>query len=195
MAYDSHNRREFQLYLPWRSSGCLDIYRNFVVEKFLTTEHEWLWFVDSDIEIANDTLYKLLDAADPATHPVVTGIYPMILNEGQVPSIFTRGYDEKVDKVTMMPYLTLPDSPTIEVDGCGAGCLLIHRSILTTMRTIFPPEKPWFDMGIFDQVPYGEDFTFCMRVAQMGYKPLAVTTAHCSHNKTMKLTVPTSVKV
>lgn len=203
LAHDSQHRQVLQKYLPWKSSGCLDLYRNMVVEQFLdNTECEWLWFVDSDIEVEPDTLYKLLDSADPATHPVVSAVYPMLLNEGQRPSIFYRGFNPKFQKVTMNPYDSIPEQELISVDGTGAGCLLIHRSLLQAMRTIYPPEKPWFDMGIFDGVPYGEDFTFCMRVSQMGYPISVNTTALVHHHKSVKLSLsipsipnPTSEKV
>lgn len=195
MSYDSKERQVLRNYLPWKASGCLDLYRNMVVEAFLATDNEWLWFVDSDIGVEVDTLYMLLDTADPAHRPVVSGIYPMLLNEGQRPSIFYRGMDEQRQKITMIPFDTIPEDEVITVDGVGAGCLLLHRSLLEAMRNVFPPQKPWFDMGTFDEVPYGEDFTFCMRVKQMGYDITVNTHALVSHQKEVRLSFNTKLEV
>lgn len=195
MIYDINHRNLFKAYLPWRSSALADIYRNMVVEQFLSTDLEYLWFLDSDIEIDNSTLYKLLDTSSP-TRPVVSGIYPTIDKYGQThPSLWYRA--KKDGKMTMIQYEKLADlTPQIDngvefytIDGVGAGCLLIHRSLLEEMRHHFPPAKPWFDMGTYDGIPYGEDYTFCMRIKELGISPVACPTALVDHYKEIKLTL------
>lgn len=194
VTHDSKDRAVVRSYLPWYSSGLLDICRNMVVKTFLdTSDHEWLWFLDSDIEINNSTLYSMLDVASPDERPVVTGIYPIASKNNEIrASVYHRVPDPELGgKIGMVPF-TLDElsDPVVDVDGCGAGCLLIHRSILLAMQDIFPIEKPWFDMLIFDQVAYGEDFTFCMRVHQMGFPVTCATDARVNHNKTIKLALP-----
>lgn len=192
MQYDRENRAIFKGYLPWRASYLLDIYRNMVVESFLTdTDFEWLWFIDSDIEIEPTTLYTLIDAADPTTVPVISAIYPMAGKNGNAhPSLWHWG--EENGRKQFIPYDVIPDpnpAGLVQADGVGAGCLLIHRSFLQAMRTIYPPSKPWFDMGTFEGIPCGEDFTFCHRVAQMGYTIYAHPSALVNHFKEFKLTL------
>lgn len=192
--YDRENRQLLRGYLPWRASYLLDIYRNMVVEQFLSeTEFEWLWFIDSDIEIFNDTLYTLIDSADPTSIPVISGIYPMAGKNGEShPSLWYWGEGETENRMSMTPCLTIPEpgpNGLVKVDGVGAGCLLLHRSLLETMRTVYPPAKPWFDMGVFDGIPCGEDFTFCHRVKQMGFDIYAHPSALVNHFKEFKLTL------
>lgn len=195
VTHDSKNRAVVTSYIPWYSSGLLDICRNMVVKNFLdSSDNEWLWFLDSDIEINNDTLYAMLDVASPDERPVVTGIYPIIgRNNIVVPSVYHRREDPELGgKIGMVPFaMEELTPPFVEVDGCGAGNLLIHRSFLLAMQDIYPIEKPWFHMDIFDGVAYGEDFTFCMRVAQMGFPVTCATDARVNHSKTIKLTLPT----
>lgn len=195
MIYDINHRNLFKAYLPWRASALADIYRNMVVERFMDTDYEYLWFLDSDIEIDNSTLYKLLDTISPS-RPVISGIYPTIDQYGQThPSLWYRA--KKDGKMTMIQYEKLSDVPMsydgdieyYKVDGVGAGCLLLHRPLLQEMRSHFPPAKPWFDMGVYDGIPYGEDYTFCMRVAELGYPITACPTALVDHYKEIKLTL------
>src|ERR1700722_11044441 len=49
--------------------------RNFVVQKFLELDAEWLLFIDSDISFRRESIYHLLDSADPITRPIVSGLY------------------------------------------------------------------------------------------------------------------------
>lgn len=199
---DEAGRKVLRGYLPWRAGALLDIYRNMIIETFLTDyDFEWLWFLDSDVQIDNTTLYTLLDAADPSTRPVLTGIYPTLDRWGVPhPSLWYRGQDEQ-GRSTMVQHNTIPpadEDGLILVDGCGAGCLLIHRSLLQAMRNVFPAAKPWFDMGVLNHsIPIGEDFTFCDRVSQMGYPILAHKDALVDHYKDIKLTlrIPVSDKV
>lgn len=191
--HDIKNRKILRGYLPWRAGALLDIYRNMVVENFLMQEDmEWLLFFDSDIEYDEDIPYMLIDAADPMSRPVISGIYPTLDETSTVrPALWYRGEAED-GRIKMLQYATIPEpnyADLIQVDGLPAGCLLIHRSLLETMRTVYPPAKPWFDMGVFDNVPYGEDFTFSMRVTQMGYPLLAHPEALVNHFKSIKLTL------
>lgn len=83
-----------------------------------------------------------------------------------------------------------PPGATIEVDRVGAGCLLVHRSVLESM----PPQRPeagkhWFDWrvdmrGVPGTIEYecsSEDFTFCDHYRKMGGKVLVDTSIVCRH--------------
>lgn len=187
--HDSKARQEFRGFIPVICGGLLDIGRNVVVDSFLKgTTDDWLWFIDSDIEITRGTLYSLLEYADVDTRPVIAGIYP-ILQEGVIyPSIYYRGLNDK-GEMTMLPYQKIPREKLVEVDGAGTGCMLIHRDLLEKMRANYPINKPWFDNLIYDDVPYGEDLTFCMKVKEMGFSIYTVTDppAILTHDKTIKL--------
>lgn len=189
MLYDLQNRQIFRGYLPWRASSLIDIYRNMIVDQFLTqTDDDYLWFIDSDIVIDNTTLYSLVDTCEEFGFPLISGIYPTVDQFGMVhPSLWRLG--EENGRTTMVQLKDVPNEPLVEVDGVGAGCLLIHRSLLEKMRAEYGPAKPWFDMGVFFGIPFGEDYTFCMRVKEMGFPIMANTKVRVDHFKELKLTL------
>ena len=109
----------------------------------LATDASWLLFLDSDVEFPADTLDRLLEVADPEDRPIVTGVYMRIGRDGEAsPCLFRSALFE--GGVQMVPYVPLPDDEIIEVDGCGAGMLLIHRSLLEEMLVKYGYPTPWF---------------------------------------------------
>ncbi len=88
----------------------------------------------------------------------------------------------------------------VEADVVGAGCLLIHRSVLEKMAYEHPnpvhPNHPWFDwrvdvpptklpdgtMVFPDGVPsMSEDFVFNLRARQLGFKTFVDSSVVCRH--------------
>lgn len=192
--WDLNHDRNLAEITPQGAGPNLGIYRNSAVDHFLTTDNEWMFFVDSDIELPPDALDKLLAVASPDEYPVVSGVYVMMLDEGMRPSLFDRIETEvevdgqMVKKLDMVPRTDLPtDNPITEVDGTGAGCLLIHRSILEAMLSVYGRPVPWFGEMVFDGVVHGEDFTFCIRVRQMGFPIIVNTDVQCGHVKSTML--------
>lgn len=182
---DTNDRKVIGQFRSAIAGPLLDIYRNRGVEWFLNdTDCEWLLFIDSDIVFTTQDIYTLLDQADPATTPVVSGVYLMILPEGIRPSLFFRGVGED-KKSSFIPWQgPLPDQPhLVQVDGTGAGFLLIHRSLLQGMLNVFQPPMPWFANEVQDGIIEGEDFTFCKRVQLMGYNVYCYTGVMLDHIK------------
>lgn len=178
---DIKDRQVISHVRPKQAGPLLDMYRNEAVQFYLSNcSAEWMLFIDSDIVFTLDNLYTLLDSADAATRPVVSGTYMMILPEGMRPSLF---YWEDNTEAPAGKSMTvwhadtpLPESTLLQVDGCGAGFLLMHRSLLLAMLDVYGREAPWFANEVINGVQCGEDFTFCARVQQMGF-PVNVNTA------------------
>lgn len=188
--YDSHEKHIVGNVVPWRGSGLNDINRNYVVDIYMQLGDEFLFFVDSDITLLPTTCYELM-ALCSEEKPVVSGIYTTYGPSGKlIPVIYHLGYNEK-GEYTMLPHQgRLPADDLMEIDGCGAGCLMIHRSILEKMQSNYPPNKAWFDTGIYYNVAYGEDHTFCMRVKEMGYQVYAAPNIQVPHEKSGNLVLP-----
>lgn len=142
--------------------------RNVIVRRFLAeTPAEWLWMLDTDIIFAPNTLPVLLSAARPASNPIVTGLYFVRLREGLVSTWKRRVGDDEWVAVTDW------DGTLVDLTFCGAGCLLIHRSVLEKMDD---PTDPWCWFGHDVMVPTGgpaermsEDYTFCARARAAGF--------------------------
>ena len=139
--YDvAHNKRivSHQFGHMHKEAGADNIYaaRNKCCQVMLDeTQAEWLWFVDSDMGFAPDTVDALVRSADPASRPVVGGLAFALKSDGVGP-MFARRYRaqptiylmaEVDDEVGFTPMFDYPPDSVFPVDGTGAACLLIHR--------------------------------------------------------------------
>jgi hypothetical protein len=146
--------------------------RNVGAMRALECGAEWLFFLDSDVIPPPDTIHRLI----AHRQPIVSGVYCRRSPPAGIPVMIKDG-----QWVANPPMNTL-----IEVDVVGAGCLLIHRSVLQNL----PPQrqaKHWFDWRVDMQgiLPVGEclseDFTFCVHAKRHGYKTLVDTSIWCKH--------------
>lgn len=168
--------------------------RNQIVANFLDHyEADWLWFVDTDMEFAPDTLERLLASAHPKVRPIVGALcFALMKGDRQevVPTLYTirDGVPARV--------MNLPEPGVHEVAATGTGCLLIHRSVLETLRTHVPPGQdrpygetswPWFRWSEWQNETgwdvMGEDLTFCFRAGEAGFPTHVDTRIEVGHVK------------
>lgn len=137
---------------------------------------DWLFFVDSDMGFAPDTVDALIRSAHRTDRPVVGGLAFALKSDGAGP-MFARRYRAQPtiyqmadtgDEVGFAPMFDYPTDTVLPVDGTGAACLLIHRSALQKVRD--KCGDTWFD-----HVPkpkgdgkFGEDLSFCIRLKSCG---------------------------
>lgn len=177
-------------------SGSLVESRNMAMSRWLDeTPHEWLWFVDTDMGFAPDTVERLIQAADPVARPVVGGLCFAAREthfDGMggrrimaVPTIYNPAHDAagNVGFATRWEY---PDNTLLQVAGTGAACLLIHRSAAEKVRA--EHGDTWFD-----RVRYGdgrwvsEDLSFCWRLSTLQLPVFVHTGVKTTHHKQMWL--------
>jgi len=172
-------------------AGGISSGRNRVTQIMLDeSEVEWLWFVDSDMGFEPDTIEKLVTTADPGERPVVGGLAFAQKSDGTGP-MFARRYRavptvyalaDNEEEVGFLPIMDYPKDSTLEVAGTGAACILIHRSALETIREehgdqwFSPVPKP-------DGEYYGEDLSFCLRLASVGIPVHVDTAVKTTHDK------------
>lgn len=149
--------------------------RNEACKACLAHGFEWLFFLDSDVIPPRDAIIRLLNHRQP----IISGMYcrrspphsvPVCMRNGTWVTQFQRG-------------------SIIEVEFVGAGCLLIHRSVLERMQpNPARPGKRWFDwkVDLVEHVPPGhalsEDYAWCKRAREeYGYKVLVDTSIECKH--------------
>ncbi|HEU4751757.1 MAG TPA: glycosyltransferase family A protein, partial [Armatimonadota bacterium] len=136
------------------ASGGIAEARNDVARAFLDTDGEWLWFVDSDMGFAADTVDRLVASADRYAAPVMGGLCfalrrtarpsPATLNAPEFAIIPTcYAYAETGDEVGFLPIQDYGRDQVIKVAGTGAACLLIHRDVLVKVRATYG--DAWFD--------------------------------------------------
>lgn len=158
-----------------------DFARNAIVEDFLKTDCDVLWFLDSDVvpPLSIGTLLtEHYDKWKCAGAP-----YPLFLTPAgeEQPKINFAIYNDYGHgyRNTM-----LPPSGTDFVNGIATGCIFIKREILETLTS------PWFEF-VYDQktrkMILGEDIGFCKKVNALGHKFFIDYSMLCRHFKSVDL--------
>lgn len=169
--------------------------RNEVTRLFLDSDGEWLWFVDTDMGFAADTVDRLVASADPVTRPVVGGlcfaqrrIEPRPFHAarfGIIPTVYD--YVELADEVGFVPREAYEVDTVVSASGTGAACLLIHRSALERVRAKYG--DAWFNptqhpTGLKGKPrSFSEDLSFCVRLASVGVPVHVDTSVKTVHEK------------
>jgi hypothetical protein len=142
--------------------------------KLLELGWEWLFFLDDDVICPPDTILKLLSH----NKPIVSGVYyrryaplapVMLLDSANGPQWITE----------------YPANSLIKVDYVGAGCLLIHRSVLESLPPL-STSAHWFEWRCNrTDLPHlektSEDFTFCKHARNHGFEIFVDTSIQCVH--------------
>jgi hypothetical protein len=162
-----------------RSSPRVPSARNYLVQEFLDSGLDWLWFVDTDMQFPADALDRLLEVADPDARPVVGGLCFSLKGREMCSTLMQKN----ADGVTYSLAIGWPVNEVVEVDATGAGCLLIHRRVLERMGQAFPSPNRWFADEVHDGVDIGHDIVFCERVKSLGYPVYVHTGVGIGHLK------------
>lgn len=184
--------QRFDSFVQVSNIGLLTRSRNLLVKNFLEqTEAEWLLMMDSDERLTLETWDKLVESVHDKDRPIVSAL------------VFAAFFDDE-NHLRPIPtiYRDLPESglqamddypvdSLIKVDATGTGCLLIHRSVLETLRENATENQgrdwAWFVDGAIAGRWFGEDLLFSKRLTSLGIPIYAHTGAICQHNKTFWL--------
>lgn len=154
------------------------------------SEAEWLFMVDNDMGFAPDIVEALIAAADPVDRPVVGALYFALTDDGPA-SFYGRRYwcaptiyrwrNDEADQPELVTHYAYARNELVRCDATGSGCFLIHRSVLERMRARCGDE--WFDPIKRSGVTYGEDLSFCFRLALLGLPLFVHTGIKTTHDK------------
>lgn len=152
----------------------------------LNAGYQWLFFLDGDGLLPSNTILRLM------SHrlPIVSGLYhqrfptwlPDKMEAQYLPAIFNEaiGPDGKMQRAALIDY---KPGELLEVSYVPGGCLLVHRSVFE--RMLASGIKKFFEWTLTaDTPPTGgrsEDFEFCFRARQIGFKCLVDTSITCVH--------------
>ncbi len=143
--------RPFPTDLSVFQGALIDRARNHLVDQMLQhpLRPTHLFFLDSDIVPAADTLTRLL----AHRQPIVSGLYRK------------RTPPHEVMAITHPPTPSLTLREGVQrVDFVGAGCLLIERRVFEKIR------PPWFAGEWRGKNHLSEDFYFCEKARKAGFK-------------------------
>ena len=185
------NHRVIPLY---NSGTLLSANRNGLMAKALSyPDVEWVLCLDTDMYFPPNLIDKMIERAERNNIKVLSGVYfnrdlefmlPVASNYiGEILGIPTfmpisdpiwnfikkHGFDN-IDN--QCAYFDASDEEALlEIGGCGAGCLLIHRSVLDKIG------KDWFSF----KRDCSEDYYFCLAATEEGFKIYLDMSVQCGH--------------
>jgi hypothetical protein len=149
---------------------------------------DWLLWVDSDIVLTPDVMQKLWATADKHHRPVVSGVYFISKeNEGALMKPYPVLFND-VSEYEIQYVHPLPHDEVITCDSAGFGLVLMHKSVVPTMRKKFPGESMFMETGTGkDEQFIGEDIIFFRKMKAAGIPLHAHTGARVKHMKRFSL--------
>ncbi len=139
-------------------AGRLDNARNEVARKFMLVNSEWLLTLDTDMVFSPEDFDALLASADPDSAPIVSGMY--FVDERPPRPAAANTVGTSIKSIT-----DWEDDKLIPVDWCGAGFMLVHRSVFEKLG-----DDPYRqDIVAPSGALVGEDYSFCERARQAGF--------------------------
>ena len=143
--------------------------RDELAKKSIEMEADYIFWLDSDMVFAPETLEKLWENRDKAD--ILTGLYFRRV-QPYTPVLFDQlDIDDKGCHWT--DFKEIPDEP-FEVGGCGFGCVLMPTNIFFDVLSKFG--------AMFTPVAsVGEDLSFCWRARQCGYKIACIPDVQLGH--------------
>lgn len=169
--------------------------RDLAVRNFLAAKDaEWLFWIDTDMGFAPDTVDRLLEVADPVTRPIVGGLcfaYKQTEYDGMggwrnaiVPTIYEWTTVEETGETGFLSVPEYPRDALVKCAGTGSACVLIHRSVFE--RIAEDGRGTWYT-----RVPnptagnrkLGEDLSFCLRAGALGFPIHVHTGVRTTHYK------------
>lgn len=151
----------------------IDDARNHLTETFLSTDTEWLFWMDSDMTFPKDTLVNLFEVVEKHDAKIATGVYyqrkgknfPVLWSRndelesgGRTGVMNTTGRNNKYAGSFIFPHKDKKEA--FKVHSAGFGCVLVHRSVFEVMP------RPWFK---FIKGTCSEDFYFLVNAQDLGF--------------------------
>lgn len=146
-------------------------------------DFDWILWVDSDIFLTSEILSSLWQSSDENKIPVISGIYfTSPSGETSMPEPYATVYYE--GKNGKLAYIhPLPDNAIVECEYAGFGLLLMHKSVLKTMKQKFENKSLFMEYPGLKEKFVGEDIMFFQKMKECGIKLHAHTGAVAKHIK------------
>ena len=133
-------------------------------------QYDYLFSVDSDIVLPQDSLVKMLH------HNVdmVSGVYIQRKKDVEIVEVYRQNAWGGVSNV---PLESLYPAGLHEIDGCGFGCVLVRSDVI---RKIGYPQFEYHS-AIDHKDTVSEDVDFCRKAKQTGARIFVDSTIICDH--------------
>jgi hypothetical protein len=116
---------------------------------------DWLFWVDSDVVVSPDTFNILWESKDKDKRPIVSGVYfttdqpeePLMT---PLPTLFNFvNTEESVGVARIHP---MPKNQLIKIGAAGMGFVLMHRSVVDSIKKAIP------NVPLFSDIGHGKNF-------------------------------------
>lgn len=158
--------------------------RNKLVEEFLNSDCDLVWFLDGDVVPPDDVLDLITIHGDNwklagAVYPVF--IVPPGMQDKEIVFTVYRRYEGR-DGLAAATFI--PTQGTDFVEGIATGCIFIKREIFSKLQ------KPYFEFKYDEEtrdIKEGEDLGFCLKTDKLGEKFFVDFSLVCHHMKKVSL--------
>lgn len=172
--------------LPW------DVARTQAGIQCLNGGYQWLFQIDADIVAPKETIPRLISH----NLPIVSGVYHQRfptwdgIEAAYLPCMFSEVTNAQ-GKIDKQPITEYKPGSLVEAAYVPAGCLLIHRTVFE--RFLASGIQRFFEWSLqVDNNPpltgRSEDFEFCARARNLGYKCMVDTSIVCQHETGARVT-------
>ena len=195
LGYDLANRGRVMAggYIAIRcgTNGLIESRNNAARDFLKEGRADWLFWVDTDMGFAPDTIDRLLEAADPDERPIVGALcFSQRADESDgmggwktlpTPTIFDWAHVGRQSGFAVR--WDYPPNSVVKCAGTGSAAILIHRRVFEQIEQRFGPR--WYH-----QVPntstgqmISEDLSFCVRAGSLGIPIHVHTGVKTTHAK------------
>jgi hypothetical protein len=153
--------------LGTRPPTLVHLARQELVDKFLESECEWLFWCDDDVVPPRDALYHLIEGGE---RKVTAGLVHF-KEEPYNPNWYKNPlWDEEREVWTYETFHNPPHDRVVEIDSAGLACVVVHREVVEAM------EQPAFSLH-----ESAEDHGFFRRVREAGFRIHGHPGVQCFH--------------
>jgi len=154
-----------------------DYARNSIVDEFMASDCDILWFLDSDIAPPEDILDLVVEHS--GQWKLAGAPYPVFMTPPgeKNPQVLFTVYNNHGGRFAPSK---IPYKGQDYVDGLATGCMFIKREVIEKL------EKPYFEFKYKEDsrvMTEGEDIGFCKKVAKLNYKFFIDYSMVCKHYK------------
>jgi hypothetical protein len=153
--------------LGTRPPTLVHLARQELVDRFLETDCEWLFWCDDDVVPPRDALYHLIEGGE---RKITAGLVHF-KEEPYNPNWYKNPlWDEEKEVWTYETFHNPPANQVVEIDSAGLACVVVHREVVEKM------EQPAFSLH-----ESAEDHGFFRRVREAGFKIHGHSGVQCFH--------------
>lgn len=145
--------------------------RNNLATRAIQSEADYVFWMDSDMVFAPDTLVRMVDVLQKNKLDILTGIYFRRVQPFS-PVLFDM-LEIRDQRASWTSFNEIPDG-LFEVGGCGFGCVLMDTGVFIDVQSKF--KQMFAPIG-----NVGEDLSFCWRARECGYKIYCDPSIVCGH--------------